>query len=374
ELEEAIDVLGASVTMSTGKESIVIRANTLASKLDQTYALVEEILLEPRWDEKEFERIKKETIETINRRNVNPSVVASNVYNRLLYGSRHILSYSTLGTPEYVDEITIDDLKNYYHKNFSPSVSHIAIVGDVSEDEAKDLFSSLDEKWHAKDVKFTEYPDPPNIEKAKLYFVNVPNAKQSQIRIGYLALPYTHPDYYATNVMNYKLGGSFNGFLNLILREEKGYTYGARSRFSGTEYPGPFTAYAGVRSNVTFESMQIFKDELTRYRRGLSDEDFAFTKSALIQSNARRFETLNTLRGMLDQIATYDLPFDYVKKREEIVQEMTIEQHKALAEKYITPDKMVYLVVGDAGSQLKPLKKLGLGDPIVLGKDGNPVQ
>jgi zinc protease len=374
ELEEAIDGLGASITMSTGNESIVIRANTLASKLDQTYSLFQEILLEPRWDKKEFERIKKETIETINRRSVDPSVVATNVYNKLLYGPHHILSHSTLGTPESVGGITIDELEYFYDRNFSPSVSHIAAVGNISEDKAIELFSSLDEKWGAKEVAFTEYPDPPDIKKSTLYFVNVPDAKQSQIRIGYLALAYTNPDYYAATVMNYKLGGSFNGILNLILREEKGYTYGARSRFSGTDYRGPFTAYAGVRSNATFESVQIFRDELTKYRAGLSDEDLAFTKNALIQSDARRFETLSALRRMLAEIATYGLPFDYVREREKIVQELTMEQHKALAEKYITPDNMVYVVVGDAKTQLKPLKKLGLGDPIVLSKDSDPVQ
>ncbi|MCI0443940.1 insulinase family protein, partial [bacterium] len=119
-----------------------------------------------------------------------------------------------------------------------------------------------------------------------------------------------------------------------------------------------------------FESMQIFKDEITKYRGGLSDEDFAFTKSALTQANALRFETLGALRGMLDEIATYNLPADYVKNQEKIVKDMTKEHHKALAEKYLNPEKMIYLVVGDAETQLQPLKNLGLGEPIVLNKDG----
>jgi zinc protease len=119
--------------------------------------------------------------------------------------------------------------------------------------------------------------------------------------------------------------------------------------------------------------MQIFKDEITKYRDGLSDEDLAFTKSALIQSNARRFETLGALRGMLNQIAEYDLPFDYVKKEEKIVQEMTKDRHKNLAQQYLQPDKMIYLVVGDAATQLEGLKQLGLGEPILLDTDGQPI-
>ena len=370
ELEEAIDELGANISMFTTDENIVIQANTLSSKLDKTYALVEEILLEPRWDEKEFARIKQETVENINRRSVNPSTVAFDVYRKLLYGQQHIFSNNIAGTTATAEKIAVDDLKNFYAANYSPSVAHLTIVGNVSKEQAIKLFSSLEEKWAAKEVKFPEYATPPASEKSQLYFVDMPKAKQSEIRIGYLALPYTHPDYYAATVMNYKLGGSFNGILNLILREAKGYTYGARSGFAGTEYPGPFVASSAVRSNATFESMQVFKDEITKYRGGLSDEDFAFTKSALTQANALRFETLGALRGMLDDIATYNLPADYVKNQEKIVKGMTKEQHKALAEKYLNPDKMIYLVVGDAETQLQPLKNLGLGEPIVLNKDG----
>jgi zinc protease len=373
ELQEAINDLGASIRMFTSDESIVIQANALASKLDKTYALFEEILLEPRWDEKEFARIKQETIETINRRTVDPAFVAQNVHRKLIYGAGHILSNSTLGTPAVVEKIAIADLKAFYERNYSPAVSHVAVVGNISKDQALKLFASLEQKWPAKEVKFAEYPTPPPIEKSRLYFVDVPGAKQSQIQIGYLALPYTHPDYYAATVMNYKLGGSFNGVLNLILREQKGYTYGARSTFIGTKYPGPFVASAGVRSNATLESAQIFKDEMAKYREGISDEDFAFTKSALINSNALRFETLGALRGMLDQIALYDLPLDYIKQQEKVVAEMTRERHKALAQQYIDPGKMIYLVVGDAATQLEGLKQLGLGEPILLDKEGNPL-
>ncbi len=373
ELEEAIDGLGSSIRMYTTKTSIVIQANMLASKFDETYALVEEILLEPRWDEKEFARIKDETIENINRRKANPSVIASQVFDKLLYGKGHILANSTLGTAETVAQITIDDQKNYYEECFSPSVAHVSIAGDISKSKAMKAFKSLGGKWAAKEVEFTKYENPPELAKSTLYFVDVPKAKQSQIRIGYLALPQTHPDYYPAYVMNYKLGGSFNGFLNLILREEKGYTYGARSGFSGTHYPGPFTASSGVRSNATFESMVIFKDELTKYRETISEEDLQFTKNALIQSNARRFETLGALMGMLNTIATYNRPVDYIKHQEAIVRNMTREDHNKLAQKYLNPARMIYLVVGDAETQLAKLRKLGLGEPVLLDKDGNRI-
>jgi zinc protease len=168
--------------------------------------------------------------------------------------------------------------------------------------------------------------------------------------------------------MNYKLGGSFNGFVNLILREEKGYTYGARTSFSGSLNPGPFVASSSVQSPATLESVQIFRDLMLKYRKGIAPEDLKFTKDALVKSNARNFETLGRLVGMLNNIATYNRPFDYIKQREEFVKNLTPEKHKELANKYINPDRMIYLVVGDGAKQMKPLEKLGLGKPILIKK------
>ena len=366
ELEEAIDDLGASISMFTGRERIVIQANCLASKFDEVYALVEEIILEPRWDQKEFDRIIKKTAEQIHRNKANPAVISRNVFNKLLYGDGHILSNSTLGTSESVGRITIDDLKTYYAKTFSPAVAYVSIVGNIGQRDAVKKFNSLAEKWGTKEVNFPDMPPTPTIDKSTLYFVDVPGAKQSQIRIGYLALSYTDPEFHPAVVMNYKLGGSFNGVLNLILREEKGFTYGARSGFSGTRYPGAFTASAAVKSNTTYESLVIFKEELEKYTQGISEEDLTFTQDALIKSNARFFETLGNLLFMLNTIARYDLPDDYVKDHERNIQTMTLERHKELAQKYLPADGMVYLVVGDAATQLEPLRQLGLGEPIVL--------
>ncbi|MCK4644659.1 MAG: insulinase family protein [Candidatus Aminicenantes bacterium] len=366
ELEEAIDELGARIYMFTGRESIGISANCLTSKFPEVYKLVEEILLEPRWDEKEFNRIKRETLETIHRNKANPNSISFNAFNRLVYGEKHIFGYSTLGTPESVEAITLENLKNYYKNYFSPSLVHITIVGDISQKHAVQTFEALEEKWAAMDVAIPEYPIPAPRTKAGVYFVDVPNAKQSIIRIGNLGLAYTEPDYYPAYVMNYKLGGSFNSIVNMILREEKGYTYGARTGFGGSRIPGTFSASSSVQSRVTLESVQIFKDSMTGYREGISDEDLEFTKNALVKSNARRFETLGNLLGMLNSIANYDLPVDYIKKRENIARNMTFKRHKELAQRYINPDRMIYLVVGDAATQMKSLAQLGLGKPILI--------
>ena len=371
ELEEAIDELGASINMYTTKESIVISANCLSSKFYNVYDLVEEILFEPRWDEKEFERIKRETTERISRSKADLANVASSVFNKLIYGDKSILSKDIEGTEESVASISIDDLKKFYNNYFVPNSAAITIVGDVTEDKAVSTFQSLELRWIKKDIEFKDYPIPEKPEVASLYFVDFPDAKQSVIRIGNIGMTYDDKDFYPATVMNYKLGGSFSGNVNLILREEKGFTYGARTSFTGSIYPGYFVASSSVSSNSTFESVQIFVEEMNKYRDGIPPSDLEFTKNALIRSNARAFETLGELRRMLDNIATYNLPFNYVKQRENFVRNYTPEQHKELAQKYIEPNAMTYLIVGDAKTQLEPLKKLGIGNPVLLDREGN---
>ncbi|AFL82019.1 putative Zn-dependent peptidase [Aequorivita sublithincola DSM 14238] len=374
ELEEAIDLLGASINMYTTNESIVIRGNTLTRNFDKTMDLVTEILLQPRWDEEELGRIKTKTINEIERSDANPNVVANRVYNKILYGAEHIFSYPTSGTVESVKAITMNDLKEYYTKNFSPSISTFQVVGKIDQSAVLKDLKGLENGWAAKEVTIPQYPIANNRDKASLYFVDIPNAKQSVIDIGYIAMPRTDKDFYPAEVMNYKLGGSFSGNVNLILREEKGYTYGARTNFSGSKIPGTFTASSSVRTNTTGESVQIFRDEISKYKEGISPEDLEFTKNALIKSNARRFETQGSLLGMLQEINQYNLPADYIEKEEATIKNMTLEQHKALANKYLDASTMAYLVVGDAATQYEQFKKMGFDEVKLLDKNGEEVK
>lgn len=374
ELEEAIDMLGANINMYTTNESIVIRGNTLKRNFEETMELVEEILLEPRWDEEEFGRIKTSTINSIKRNQANPNFIANQVYNELLYGANHPFAHPTSGTVASVEAITMQDLKDFYNNYFSPSVSRFHVVGDISRTEALDAIEDLEEEWEAKEVNIPEYEVVTNRDKASLYFVDVPGAKQSVINIGYIALPRTSKDFFPAEVMNYKLGGSFSGNVNLILREEKGYTYGARSGFSGSKIPGTFTASSSVRTNATGESVGIFRDEIAKYREGIKPEDLEFTKNALIKSNALRFETQGSLLGMLQEMSAYDLPANYIEQEENIIRNMTLEQHKELAQKYLDESKMAYLVVGDAETQFEQFKDMGFDEVKLLNKEGEEVK
>jgi zinc protease len=370
QLEEDIELLGASINMYTGKEAIFITGNTLTRNFDKTMELVKEILLEPRWDIEEFAMIKTSTINGIKRSDADPNAVANRVYNKLLYGEDHIFAHPTSGTVASVEAITMEDLKAFYTKNFSPSISSIHVVGKIDKDKTLKTLKGLENAWVAKEVKIPKYPIANNRDKASLYFVDIPDAKQSVINIGNIGLARNDADFFPAEVMNYKLGGSFSGNVNLILREEKGYTYGANSRFSGSKIPGTFTASSSVRTNTTGESVSIFKDEIKKYKEGISQEDLDFTKNALIKSNARRFETQGSLLGMLQEMSEYGLAPNYIEKEEEVIRNMTLEQHKALANKLLDESKMAYLVVGDAATQYSQFKLMDFDEVMLINKEG----
>ncbi len=374
ELEEAIELLGASINMRTGNEAITISGNTLVRNFRETMDLVEEILLNPRWDEEELKRIKLSTINSIKRSSANPNVVSRNVRNKVLYGEKHMLAYPISGSVTSVEAITMNDLKSFYENYFSPSVSRFHIVGNIDKEEVLTVLEDLESKWAVKEVSIPTYPLPEKRDKASLYFVDIPNAKQSVIDIGYLSMARTDSDFFAATVMNYKLGGSFSGNVNLILREEKGYTYGARTGFSGTKTPGTFSASSSVRTNTTYESVQIFKEEIEKYKNGITQEDLDFTKNALIKSNARRFESQYSLLNMLQNISAYNLSSDYIAEEEQIIENMTLEQHKLLANKYLDATEMGYLVVGDAATQFENFKNAGFDEVILLDKDAKEIK
>lgn len=367
QLEDAIGLLGASIRVSSGNEDITINVSSLARNFEKTLALVEEILLEPRWDKEQFPLVKSRIINGLKRNAASPEYLASSTLNKLIYGD-NILAIDPTGTESTVAAITIDDLQEYYNKNFSPSISRFLVAGDVDQARVEKALVSLNQKWQPKKVEVPEIKIPEAPAQSQIYFVNVPGAKQSVISIGTPSLPRTSPDFYPATVANYKLGGSFNGVFNMILREEKGFTYGARSGFSGAKNTGSFTASSKVRTNSTFESVNIFKTEMEKYRQNIPQEYVDFTKSSLLKGNALRFETLRDLIDMLNTMSTYNLPADYIKQEEAFINGLTVQKELDIAKKYIDPARMYYVVVGDAATQMAPLEQIGFGKPILFKK------
>jgi zinc protease len=368
ELEEAIEKLGATIYVNASNTEITISANALTRNYDQVLALVQEILLDPRWDEQEFEMAKTRIINSLKRQKANPNTLARNEFNKLIYGKGHIFSTDRQGTEESVASITVEDLKAFYNQYFSPSIASFLISGSVQQEQVMSSLKTLSAKWLPRDLKFPAYELQQPLTSSKIYFVNVPGAKQSVISIGCLGLSRTDKDFFPATVMNYKLGGSFNGNVNLVLREEKGFTYGARTSFSGSFVPGAFSAGASVRSSATLESVEIFRDLMSKYRNEATAEDLEFTKNSLLKSYARQFETLDAKISMLGEISMYNLPLDYVKGEQEIIRNMTLDNLKSLAKKYVDPNRMYYVIAGDAATQLEQLEKVGFGKPEMVEK------
>jgi zinc protease len=369
ELEEAIQQLGATINVSANTEDVRVSVTTLARNYQATLALVKEILLQPRWDEKEFALIKQSVLSQIRQQEADPNMLASSNYSAIIYGKGNIRSRNILGTAETVNAITIDDLKQYYSANLSPSVARMHVIGALPKAAIARSLADLNREWKAKPVTLPAAAAVADAVPAKIYFVDVPDAKQSVLRVGYRALAVTDADYYPATVTNYILGGGgFASRLTQQLREGKGYTYGINSNFSGSNNAGPFTIASGVRSNVTLESTQLVKQILQDYAPAYTEADLETTKNYLVKSNARAFETSAAKLGMLENISKYGWRADYVKDREQIVKAMTLPKIQALSQKYLDPSKMVWLVVGDAKTQLPRMKELGFGEPVLISR------
>ena len=373
ELEKAIDMLGASIAVVAGSQSFSIRGSTLARNYSETMAIVQEILLEPRFDADQFDLSQQRIVNALRQRGASPVAVAGDVFQRLLYGD-HILAANRLGSVDTIEEITLDDLRAYHASALSPSLAAFHVTGAVSREEVLASLEGIATGWR---TEAPSLPDPVawDESRAGLYFVDIPNASQSVLRIGYLALAESDPEYYSASIMNFRLGGGgFASDLTQVLREQRGYTYGIRSGFAGTDVPGPFQISSSVRSNVTYEALDLVKGIVEAHGPEFDESDLEATKSFLLRANARAFETAGAKLGLLSDMSAYGFPADYVLEREQIVRDMTIEDIKVLAARYLDPERMIWLVVGDAATQRSRLRTLGLGEPTVLDRRGAEIR
>ncbi len=367
ELENAIELLGATINVRAGTEDITVSGTTLARNYPATMELLTEIMLEPRWDAKELETLRRETLSRLREESAEPNAIANNQWNKLIYAADDIRSRNLRGTESSVAAIDMQDLRAYYTRYLSPSVSSLHLVGDVDQSAALAPLSDLTNRWKAKEVPPPPHPAVPQVDSAHVYFYDVPGAKQSVLLIGSSALAATNADYYPATVMNYILGGGgFASRLTQELREGKGYTYGVRSNFSGTGDTGEFQIGTGVRSNVTLEATQSIKQILQDYATTFTDQDLETTRSFLTRANARAFETAGAKLNILENLSAYDWSPNYLQEREATVRAMTRDRIRELANTYLQPHKMIWLIVGDAETQLPRMRELGYGEAVKL--------
>ncbi|TNF31659.1 MAG: insulinase family protein [Bacteroidetes bacterium] len=359
ELSGELEKLGSSIEVYTSNDEVVVNVSSLTKNLDATVALLEEVLLKPRFTEEDFNRIKMQQMESIANQVNQPTTLADNQFDKVLYGEGHIMAIPSIGTAATLGGVTLTDVQNYYDQNFAPNISNLVVVGDIEKD---DVLAKLDflNGWAKKDVVFPEAPATPEPGATKIYLVDKPGAAQSEIRMGYLALPFDATgDYYKAKLMNFNLGGNFNSRINQDLREDKGWTYGSYTYFSGSEEKGPFMAGGGFKREATDSAVAAFIQHFKEFAEGgITEDELAFLKSSVGQKDALKYEAGYQKTGFLNGILRYGLDADYTDQQNEILKNLTKEDVDALAAKYIDADKMAIVVVGDKATIYEGLSKL----------------
>ncbi len=359
QISAELDKLGSDISFNANNEATTISIRTLSKNIDGTLKLLEEKLFHPKFDPADFKRVKKQMVAGLYQEKNDANIVSEKLFRNLVYGDNLLGSYVSL---KNVKKLSVDDIKNYYAQNYAPSISDVVVVGDISESEILPKLDFLN-KWQTKNVVL---PPPPVVTQpttTQIYIAHIDFAKTSVIDFGYPSMPYDYNgEYFKSNVMNHPLGGNFNSRLNLDLREDKGLTYGINSFFRGSKYPGMYDINTSVRRTGTdtaiAEIMKIVKEFKVN---GITDEEVAFAKQSRLNGEALRYETPNQKAGFLSRIVDYDLPKDYSEVQEKILKDITKEELNGLVKKYINPDKMIILVVGNKYALKGKLEKLGLG-------------
>ncbi len=374
EMAKALELLGSSVSVGASGNQITVNIRTLRKNLDQTLELANEIMFSPGFTEDDFNRLKKQQLEFIANQNTQAPAIASKVFSKLIYGQENIQGIPANGTLETVENINLDEVKEYYNSVFSPNTANIVIVGQVGADEIVPQLSIF-ENWERKDVEIPQEFKIPDQGKTTIYLVDKEKSAQSEIRIGkYTGLTYDATgEYYKASLCNYSLGGYFNSRINMNLREDKGFTYGARSRFSGDKYDGTFTASSSVKLDATAASVREFMSEISKYYKdGVTEEEISFMKSSIGQREALSYESPYQKAAFLRRIITYNLDNNFTEKQNSILQHIEKEELDFLAKKYLDPKSMNILVVGDKQVIKGELEKLGY--PVKeLDKEGNEI-
>lgn len=366
--------LGSSVNVGSTTDAITFNVQTLKKNLDKTLALLQERMFNPKFSGQAFTRMKNQSIEGLKQMKSQPAAVATAVFAKLNYGPDHILAIPESGTETSIPNIKLEDIQRYYDNYMTSMGTKVVVVGDVKEGEILPKLSFLS-KLPAKKVTLPKINPTPAVDKTKVYLVDIPKAAQSEFRVGYATgLKYDATgDYYKSYLANFPLGGAFNSRINLNLREDKGWTYGARSGFSGDEYSGEFSFSSGIKADATDSALVEVMKEIRNYAAsGPTDAEVDFMKNAVGQRDALAYETGIQKAAFIGRILDYNLPANFVEQQTKILKSMTKEQLKAVAQKYLHPDKMNILLVGDKQRILDGVKKLGY-EIVELDADGNKV-
>ncbi len=340
-----LEKIGSSIGFSGGRTSCSIYISCLKKNLDATLKLLEEKLFNPGFKEEDFKLAKKQYKESLRDEETSPNAVADKMFNYAMYGNT---VFGLAPNMKSVDNIELADLKEFYEKFYSPSVADLVIVGDLDEKEALEKLAFL-QKWTAKEVKLQPAPEPVQNTEPKFFMYHKSLAPSSILVMGYPSLKFDATgDYFKNRVANFIFGGNFNSRLNLNLREQKGYTYGIYSSFSGGKYSGIFRIQSSVKRPATANSLAEIIKEFKRYQeQGITDQELEFTKNSLLNEEALKYESPQDKAAFLATISRYNLDKDYTSKQNELLKSMTKEDVNAQIRKYFELNKLTTVVVGD---------------------------
>ena len=372
DIANQLQSLGANINTGSGWDSTNVTLQTLTKNLDQALEIYSDVIQNPAFPAKELESRKTRSLIGLRQLRSNPNAISNVVYNKVLYGEH---PYGRVNNEATIKAITRDDLVNYYESNFRPNNGVLIVVGDFDKAELKSKIEKSFANWKAGDVSARSLPVAKPIEKARIFIVDRPGSAQSVVSVGQVGVDRSNPDYYALNVMNTILGGGFTSRINMNLREDKGYTYGARSGWSFRRGAGPFSAGGDIQTAYTKEAVAEFIKELNDIRGGrpVTQKELEYNKQSLIRRFPAGFETVGQMSQQLANLVVYDLPDSYINDYIAKVNAITVEDVNRVAKQYLDPAKMAIVIVGDRKVIEPGLKELGYGITI-LDTEGNALE
>ena len=357
-LSNELAKLGSDISVSASGRNTTIRVSSLVKNLDATLLLMFDMMQNPAFDKNDFDRVKNQLIQALEQGSKDAHTLASRALKQVTYGTNNRVGLPDSGTIKTVSTIELSDIKNFYKQYFSPKKASLVIVGDVSKSEVLPKLDYL-KSWQGSDYNIPAYSQFPNVEANKIYFVDLPDATQSVIKLSRRAMTYDATgEHFKATLMNYPLGSAFNSRINLNLREDKGYTYGASSYFTAGKTLGRFSAGASVKKEHTYDAMVEIEKELAHYQEnGLTIEEVDFMRQAISQNEALSYETPAQKSGFLRQLLQFDLAENYGELQSDIIKNITIEQLNSIATKELSKS-MQWIVVGDSQVIKSQLEKM----------------
>ena len=372
EIADEVAYLGSSLTTGSTMDATTVRSRSLLKNFDATLNLMADVVLRPSFPAEEIERQRASRLGELAQGRDNPGQVAAEVMAAALYGPRHPYGYTDIGTEASINAVMRDDMVAFWRQHFVPGNAALVVAGDVSMSELRALAEKAFPAWTG-DAPTRAALGAADTTAARLIIVDKPGAPQTQLRVAGIGAARSSPDFRALQVMNTALGGLFSSRINMNLREEHGYSYGARSAFVFRRGAGPFLVAAGVRTDATAPAVtEIFKEIDGMVGQPMGEEELQKAKDSMANSLPGAFETSRNAVNSFSNIFVYDLGLDYYTRYAQQVNAVTAAQALDVARRYVVPEELVVIAVGDRSVIEEDLRKLNLGDVEFRDAEGKP--